>query len=294
MVEEQAIIENKELRDQLVEKVEVLQKVKSLLLIPQTEIATVKQVAAFYEVGEEAVQSLYKDNKNELDEDGVSLKSYRDFLNVPEGQLKTGRGKSTLSYTNGYVLVIPNRGLKTFPRRAILRIGMLLRDSKIAAEVRTQLLNIEEKTTIEIKTQDINEEQSLAINIGMAHMAGNIDQFAKASQQYIAFQNRNITKLKDSNRALAQGELIWEDRSRINFAVRKLATATHTKYGIMWSELYKQLKNKYHIDLVSRGKQPWIQHVTEIEWTKVIKSFSALCEYYSVEPSDMFCDLELS
>ena len=42
-------------------------------------------------------------------------------------------------------LVVPNVGIILFPKRAILRMGMLLRDSEVAKEVRTQLLNITEK-----------------------------------------------------------------------------------------------------------------------------------------------------
>lgn len=37
-------------------------------------------------------------------------------------------------------VLINNRGIRCFSKRAILRIGMLLRDSEVAKEVRTQLL----------------------------------------------------------------------------------------------------------------------------------------------------------
>ena len=66
-------------------------------------------------------------------------------------------GKQFFSFGNGENLVVPNRGLKIFPRRAILRIDMLLRDSSVAREVRTQLLNIEEKTSDDVKTEDTSE-----------------------------------------------------------------------------------------------------------------------------------------
>lgn len=41
--------------------------------------------------------------------------------------------------------MIPNRGIRCFSKRAVLRFGMLLRDSEVAKEVRTQLLNIKEE-----------------------------------------------------------------------------------------------------------------------------------------------------
>lgn len=37
-------------------------------------------------------------------------------------------------------LRVPNVGIRLFPKRAVLRLGMLLRDSRVAQEVRTQLL----------------------------------------------------------------------------------------------------------------------------------------------------------
>ena len=45
-------------------------------------------------------------------------------------------------------LEIPNRGLAIFPRRAILRIGCLLRDSEVAKLVRSYLLNAEESSEV--------------------------------------------------------------------------------------------------------------------------------------------------
>jgi hypothetical protein len=294
MKNENDLLENKELREQLISNVEVLEKVKMLLLVPETEISTIHQLASYYEVDIETIQKTYQRNKDELDLDGVSVKNSKDFLSGHNVQLETFKGKSVLTYNNGVSIDVPNRGIKVFSRRAVLRIGMLLRDSNIAREVRTQLLNIEEKTSSGIKVQDINEEQKIAIEVGMAFASGDATAIMFATTKMMAFKNRHIAKLEQSNKALANGILEWEDRSRINFAVRKLTQKAHIQYGLLWNELYKQLKNKYHMDLKARGKQPWIQYVKEDEWNNVIKCFSALCEYYNQSPSDMFYDLQVS
>ncbi|SEU08942.1 hypothetical protein SAMN05443270_3054 [Lacrimispora sphenoides] len=292
-MKENELLESKELREKLVAKVEILDKVKKLLLIPGTELANAQQVADFYEVEKNTIEVLYSRNKDELDEDGTGLVSYKDFLNLQNVSLEKSRGKTTFTFQSGEILNVPNRGLKVFPRRAILRIGMLLRDSAIAKEIRTQLLNIEEKTSNETKTMDITEEQTLALSVGMAYASGNPDAIMIATTKMMDFKNRHIAKLNESNNALANGILAWDDRGRINFAVRKMAAYAHITVGKAWSELYKQLKNGFHIDLQSRGKQPWIQHVDEKEWQCVIKAFSALCKYYELEPSDMFHDLKI-
>lgn len=49
------IVENKELREKVSGRVEVLDKVKELLLLPQLEMMTAKQVADYYEVDIEAI-----------------------------------------------------------------------------------------------------------------------------------------------------------------------------------------------------------------------------------------------
>ena len=216
------------------------------------------------------------------------MKSYKDFLIRQDVGLETVKGKVLLTLENGNVLSVPNRGLKVFPRRAILRIGMLLRDSAVAKEVRTQLLNIEEKTSNEIKTEDINEEQRLITNVGMAFASGNINDLLKATTEYNAFQNRHITKLKEDNKALAGDILEWKDRNKLNAGIRKLASVTKIYFGKMWNELYKNLQYKYGISLKRRGDKPYIQHVKQDEWKFVIMTFSAMCEAYGQSPSDIF------
>ena len=286
--EKENIISDRSMRDNCVSHYEVLEKVKKVLLIPDTEWATQKQVAEYYEVGEKAIETICTRHKDELETDGVSLKSYKEFLNIQNEGLETVVGKTIFLLVNGESLTVPNRGLKVFPRRAILRVGMLLRDSVIAKEVRTQLLNIEEKTSDEVKVQDINEEQRLMLNVGMAYASGNIDAMLKATTEYNAFQNRHIEKLKNDNKALADGILEWKDRDRLNAGIRKLSAVTGIHFSKMWNELYKNLQYKYGICLKQRGGIPYVQWIKESEWDKVIKTFCAMCEAYEQSPTEMF------
>lgn len=285
MRNETELLENKELRNEMANRVEVLEKVKSLLLIPNTDKANLKQVAEFYEVEEDTIKKSISRNEDELLLDGMlklSGKETKEFL-----------VRDNLSPTNfrGYFEVegikFANNSNMLFPRRAILRIGMLLRDSAIAKEVRTQLLNIEEKTTNETKVADITEEQSLALALGMAQASGDITAITIATGNLMSFKNRHIERLKQDNKALAGEILKWEDRSQINFAVRKFAKLTHTREGYVWNNLYKELQYKHHINVKLRGSQPFIQHIKENEWDKVIKSFAALCEKENISPSDI-------
>lgn len=289
-MKETQFIDDKVLRDKSVEHYEVLEKVKELLLIPNTKWATQKQVAEYYEVGEKTIETIYSRHRDELESDGVSLKSYKEFLNIQNEGLEISYvvGKTIFTFANGNELTVPNRGLKVFPRRAILRVGMLLRDSEVAKEVRTQLLNIEEKTSTEIKTEDIEEEQKLMLSVGMAVASGDANAVAIASANLVAFKNRHIEKLQNDNKALAGEILSWSDRKKLNAGVRQLAAVTGIPFGNMWNELYKNLQYRYGICLKQRGGKPFIQWVDESEWENVIKTFCAMCEAYDQSPTEMF------
>lgn len=289
-MKETQFIDDKVLRDKSVEHYEVLEKVKELLLIPNTKWATQKQVAEYYEVGEKAIETIYSRHRDELESDGVSLKSYKEFLNIQNEGLEISYvvGKTIFTFANGNELPVPNRGLKVFPRRAILRVGMLLRDSEVAKEVRTQLLNIEEKTSTETKIEDIEEEQKLMLSVGMAVASGDANAVAIASANLVAFKNRHIEKLQNDNKALAGEILSWSDRKKLNAGVRQLAAVTGIPFGNMWNELYKNLQYKYGICLKQRGGKPYIQWVDESEWGNVIKTFCAMCEAYDQSPTEMF------
>ena len=298
-MKETQFIDDRYLRDKNVSRFDVLEKVKDLLLISGTDYAVLSQVADYYEVGLEAIASLVKDNREELLEDGL--------INATGVETKEILGKFSKDFANqrGYFtcdgIKFNHRNNLLFTRRSILRVGMLLRDSVIAKEVRTQLLNIEEKTSDDVKIQDITEEQSLMLAVGMAFASGDLNAFATASTNLVAFKNRHIEqlqadneKLENDNMALAGDILEWSDRKKMSAGIRRLKTFTTLTYADLWNELYRNLQYKYGISLKQRGKSPFIQHVKESEWDKVIKVFSAMCEAYGQSPTDMFKQTAIS
>ena len=285
---ETQFIDDRTLRDNAVGNYEVLEKVKKLLLIPELEVMTTEQVADYYEVDYDAVKKVYQRNTDELESDGMHIEKMETFLKGQNVSFQKERNKAILTYDNGITFSVTNRGLKVFTRRAILRVGMLLRDSVIAKEVRTQLLNIEEKSSDEVKVQDINEEQSLMLAVGMAVASGDANAVAVATTNLIAFKNRHIEKLKNDNKALAEGILEWKDRNKLNAGIRKLAAVTGIHFSKMWNELYKNLQYKYGICLKQRGGTPYVQWIKESEWDDVMKTFCAMCEAYEQSPTEMF------
>ncbi|KXY02288.1 hypothetical protein P7D05_23810 [Bacillus paranthracis] len=125
------------------------EKVKELLLLPNLEVATTKQVAEFYDVPLETIKTVVKDNKEELKTDGyitmpgIEIRDILDSNKLSLSKIKPRKGHFAVRTETGEVK-IAYRSTAMFPKRAILRVGMLLKGSEVAKEVRTQLLNIEE------------------------------------------------------------------------------------------------------------------------------------------------------
>jgi hypothetical protein len=299
IITSESMVDNHDLRNELIARTEVLDKVKKLLLIPEMNCMTIRQVADYYEVDVDTIKRCCQRNRTEIEGDGVVNKTPKIFKEILKGttcsvkNFEQKNGKLAIQIDDNTRLEIPNRGIKCFSKRAILRIGMLLRDSKIAQEVRTQLLNIVEHTAEEkpeLLTQDIDDEEKLQAAIGKAFATGDIMEFATAAQAYTAFQRRHIDRIETSNKLLTAEVLHISDRKMFNRVMRKFASTLHISFGVAFSMLYKQLSYRYGIDLKKRGdrKTPYIQYIKDDEWDKVQKVIVAILEKYNVNVKEFF------
>lgn len=299
IITSESMVDNHDLRNELIARTEVLDKVKKLLLIPEMNCMTIRQVADYYEVDIDTIKRCCQRNRTEIEGDGVVSKTpkiFKEILNRTTCSVKNfeqQNGKLVIQIDDNTRLEIPNRGIKCFSKRAVLRIGMLLRDSKIAQEVRTQLLNIVEHTAEEkpeLLTQDIDDEEKLQAAIGKAFATGDIMEFATAAQAYTAFQRRHIDRIETSNKLLTAEVLHISDRKMFNRVMRKFASTLHISFGVAFSMLYKQLSYRYGIDLKKRGnrKTPYIQYIKDDEWDKVQKVIVAILEKYNVNVKEFF------
>ena len=285
---EQTMMDYRQVREEYIDRVDVLDKVKNLLVIPAMECMTMKQVADYYEVSVEAIKGTYKYHKEEFVTDGAIKHSISDIKNsigvkYPNLKMDNIKGGMIIEIDENTKVLIPNTGVILFPKRAVLRVSMLLRDSVIAKEVRTQLLNIvevaqEEKP--EIITQEIQKEEDLLFNIGKAFATGDSTKLMMATQEYFNYQKRNIKKLENDKKLLTAEILTISDRQMFNAVMRKLVYTLHIDYPIAFGIFYKQLNYKYGINLKARGdrKPPYIRNVREDEWDKVQKSIVAILE----------------
>ena len=99
-INETQLIEQKDLRQQYIDRIDVLEKVKALVMLPDVELMTVAQIADFYEVDIEAIQKIYQRNRTEITEDGVVNLSVKFLIGhrVQLKELRTMKGKSEIEF----------------------------------------------------------------------------------------------------------------------------------------------------------------------------------------------------
>ena len=290
---ELSFVDNQELRQQVIGRLDVLDKVKKLLLIPKVEVMPLGQVALYFEVDADVVKKCYQRNQEEIDSDGTCrLKA--EALAGQDVPIVKERGGTVIDVENYGKVKIPYPGTLAFSQRAILRIGMLLRDSPIAKEIRTQLLNVFETSTTGQKTQAIEDEEILFAAYGKAMILGDKQDMADAARAIFDFQNRHISELKDNNKVLTGEILAWSDRAQLNKAIRVIANRINISHGHAWNMLYDELLYKHSISLKMRGKPPYIQHIKESEWKFVQQSLAAICEDNGLSPSKIMAKAKMS
>lgn len=284
MIKENQLLEQKELREKAISKTEVLDKVGDLLLLPNTEFATTEQVASYYHVGIEAIQTVMKRNYDELQSDGTREFKKNDvvnLLNVQDGQLKKFKGKSQITLNNIEV-IIPNRGMKLFPKRAILRIGMLLRDSDVAKEIRNRLLDIIQDTEkespqiIQNVVAEITEEKQLMLDRVEAEIRGDYSEVSVINAKLFQLKNKRIEELENINGIITTHALtIMESRDVINRLVRNIAMKEYNSmFGKAYGDLYSKVNYKLGINIKLRNKkknESYLHTLTEEETYEVEK-----------------------
>ena len=272
----------REMRDSLAARTDVLEKVKHLLLLPGIEMMTSKQVAEYFEVDLSVVKMTYANNKDEIDGDGTVMCKLADFESKNFLPSKNGRRGTTLfrSEDGTVTIEIPNRGVRCFSARAILRIAMLLRDSEVAKEVRTQLLNVVEKVEPEQRIVEIDNELDLGRAIGDAYSKGDMNALLSACMSYNTYLNRHIDALESENDLLAQGIGKWGFSKILNAMIRAYGSyAMGGNFQMAWNTFFKELYSAYGIGLKLRDpKGPTIiSRLRPEEEPMALKVATAMC-----------------
>lgn len=255
------LMENKELRDRNIDRVDVLEHVKEILTLANTDFSTVELVAEYYEVKESTVQECIRLNKEELKNDGLKKYKKNEIISIFKRNpinlenVKNERTKSIVTFKNNKSVSINNTGLILIPKRAILRIGMLLRDSEVAKEVRTRLLDIihnaEEQTKIvDDVIEEIRTEQNIKEDMLEAITSGDHNKLSVLQTELIGLKNKRISHLED---VITNSVTITESKAVINKCIRTISVKKfNCMFGKTWDEFYKFINYKLGINVRNR------------------------------------------
>ena len=262
MINENQLLEQKELREKNLGRIEVLDQVKELLLLGDTDFATKEMVSRYYEIKLKTLESCIEDNQKEIENNGMRLYKRREILNLLKGGIENNEIK------------IPNRGLILFSKRAILNVGMLLRDSDVAKEIRSRLLDIAHDSEVEsgsIKTiiTEIDEERSLMLERVEAEMQGDYDTVSIINAKLFALKNKRIEELENINKSITiHSTTIENSKSVINRLIRSISSRTKKPFATIWNEFYSKINYKLNINIKGRDKDKctsWLDTLNEPE-----------------------------
>lgn len=232
MIAPEVLLESKTARDgQLTQfsheaASDVLSKAKALVfaLWQGTGAATTQQMAEYYEVPTETLLTVLKRHRDELESDGLTvlrgkaLKEVKFIMNV------------TQPNTANVTLWTP---------RAALRLGMLLRDSAVAKQVRNVLLDVAQTA----EPRDTNDSQSQTDIAQMIELAKIQAQTINEQQKILtaALASLGKTKAKDKKQPK------WTPRSTSHLMefVREVGLEPQPDSRVYISDLWQQLRDWY-------------------------------------------------
>lgn len=177
---ELVLTESRTMRDQTIDRTDVLDKVKALALLPDGMHATTEIVAEYFEVPLPTIKSVVEDNRDELAANGRRVlkgAELREFAGLFGGPANLGLHHNT-------------RSLAVFDRRAILNVGQLLRDSEVARAVRSHLLNVADGPAV---VEPFAIPQSFADALELAARQARELDAAKAENAELAATNAKLS-----------------------------------------------------------------------------------------------------
>ena len=134
-------------------------------------------VADLYGVGKKTIEQIANRNKKELETYGYKVYKRKEILNLQNVGLEN----------------IPNRGLRLYPVEAVVIIGMMLTESKVAEELRKEIINelfgdphdrIDKIETEIIPKIGIKKVESINMtNLMKAHLG--INKIEEAKEEYL-------------------------------------------------------------------------------------------------------------
>lgn len=258
---ENELLTNAKRREENMGRVEVLDKVGTLLSLPNTELYTTEMVANYYGVTTDVIKKTIQLHNDELTSNGLKSMTGKEIK-----EMYLGSDNISLANFKGYFTVngskMNNNVNRIFAKRTVLNVGMLLRDSEIAKEIRSRLLDIvhdSEKSNGDISTviEEVSEEKQLMLDRMEAEFNGDFDKVCEINAKLFALKNKRIKELEDEVETITTHSLTIEESSDvINRLIRIIAVKEYNnQFSKVWGDFYSKLNYKLGINIKSRTKK---------------------------------------
>ncbi|MFE9533075.1 hypothetical protein [Streptomyces sp. NPDC006691] len=192
MPSEVALLESRTLRADHVGRVDVLEKVRALRLLPDGTHLSTDGVARYFEVPTEAVNSVVKRHRDELHSNGLRTLKGDELQAFEMANLAISENGRDRSYPQG------RAHLRLYTRRTVLNIAMLLRDSEVARCVRAYLLDTEETA----RTVTANDPRYDGLEHRVSDLEGSMAHIGPALQELGPVLRRMSARLESMDRRL--------------------------------------------------------------------------------------------
>ena len=211
------ILEKEELRQEILNNnrsLNIMDKYKTITTINNMEYETLDKVAEYFEVDYDCIKKLIQNNKRELIKNGLLILKGRETR-----ELLVRENNSPTNY-RGYFIAdnrkFANKSNILVNKRCFLNMAMLLRDSKVAQDIRSKILDIvlNENPKTEISTIDnteilnkIDDLTNIIIRLSKENkelknmvkdLSNKIDDLNKKSK-FITTNNNDITIINTTN-----------------------------------------------------------------------------------------------
>lgn len=204
------ILEKEELRQEILDNnksLDIMDKYKTITTINNMEYETLDRVAEYFEVDYTCIRVLIQRNKEELINNGLLI--------LNGSKTREILVEHNLCSTNyrGYFITdnrkFANKSNTLVNKRCFLNMAMLLRDSKVAQEIRSKMLDIilnensDNETLIINNTELLNkiEEQNKTINElskMIKDLSNKVDDLNKNSKN-LTTKNNDVTVINITN-----------------------------------------------------------------------------------------------
>lgn len=237
---------------------------------------TEPMVARFFNVAEGCIQGYGDRNGDELNKYGYKvlrgeeLKRFREFCN---------------QQVVDYKISPKTRALRIYTIEAVVVIGMMLTESKVAEDLRNEIIN-------ELFGVSVNKEKQLAQELGIAIANGDMNEVMRINTELFSLKNKQIKILEDDiNKkneiinGLVENTSIPEKRQRINEIIQ-----TRRDPKGSWNLLYDKFDKKYHMKVriraKNRGYKSYIDYI-EKEEGKIDELFRMTIEIFETDFNDL-------